>query len=102
MIKKFDIFTAHVPQSRLSRPGDAVEPSVVVRFTRCTVRNKVFHAKHHLRANNADLLANQRVFVNEDLIDKNSKLLSVARTIKGLRLPIVMLPSSVPIKRLSR
>ena len=84
-----DISTALVLQCRLSRPGAAVKPSVVVRFTRHTDTDKVFQAKHHLRACNADLPSSQCVFVNEDLIDQNSKLQSITcnhvrdGTIKG-------------------
>ncbi len=53
---------------------------IVVKFIRRTVRDEVFSARGKLKDSNAGKPVAQRVFINDDLIDVNRRLLGIARS----------------------
>ncbi len=70
-----DISIAH--RIKPKNPGEC--PPVFVRFVRRSVRDSVFHSKSALRDSNKTLEKHRRVYINEDLVEGNRRLLKAAR-----------------------
>lgn len=74
-INASDISTAH----RL-KPGNASAKSpILVRFSRRIARDDVYQARTKLKEYNKNRTAEDRIYVNEDLVASTKKLLNAAR-----------------------
>ena len=73
-INEHDISVAH----RLRTKEQGEYPPIIVHFVRRSQRNAVFNAKRLLKSFNDNQNNNNKIFINEDLIQHNYDLLHTA------------------------
>jgi len=71
-----EISSAH----RLKPKRGSTAAPIIVRFSRSSSRDTVFHARFQLKDFNHSSGAASRIYINEDLTDHNRKLFAQART----------------------